>query len=146
MSVRDHSLASGKPIHRVIVQPSGRGPIWIGDFDDLRVAKQLDDEARMWLFHLQLLRCSLSTGWHDKRRVYRVLALQSEPLPRVPERLARWLSARGWIVPGTEFKLWRPIPAAEEFFAKYAELSSRLDMLEQQPATEAPDENRLDVL
>lgn len=119
------------------MQPTRRGPIFIGDYSDESAAHRADDDARIWLHHLMLLRDSLDTGWHDRRRAYRTLIMRSEPLPQCPPRLARWLSERGWTVDNA-IRTEKRENAAERLHAFLRRLDAIETALDKLEASAAP--------
>lgn len=143
-TVPHHAKGTPHPIYRVRVQPTGRGPIWVGDYVDKAEARRADDAARMWLFDLHMLRCSLSTGWHQPRLVYQVLGTRTAPLPQCPARLAAWLHKRGWKIPGYDpnpapIDRRPPTQIVDEYLRRLAAIEYRiakLEAMEQPPATE----------
>lgn len=132
---RYHPRGTAYPFWRVIVTPTNRGPVWIGDFLNEDVAKRADDDARLWLCELALLRDVLATEWHDSARAVRILGARTEPLPPCPPHLAGWLTRRGWEIPGY-VETQKPRKRADDveclrrFLAGLALLEAKLDRLE----------------
>lgn len=117
-TVRIQRRGAPAPRYRVVAQPPSRGVIFVGDYLDEAEANRADDDARMWLFRFLLLRCSTTTGWHDRARVHRVIVLGTQPYPPCPPRVARWLRLRGWDVPAPQEQKKLPVTVVVEAFLR----------------------------